>query len=73
MTQKYKNPAKREIDRIELIDKMQSLEDELEEMKQALKENIRLQLSSDDDLTKLNNRVVDLRKQIVDIMNREEN
>ena len=73
MTQKYKNPAKREIDRIELIDKMQSLEDELEEMKQALKENIRLQLSSDDDLNKLNNRVVDLRKQIVDIMNREEN
>ena len=73
MTQKYKNPAKREIDRIELIDKMQSLEDELEEMKQALKENIRLQLSSDDDLNKLNNRVVDLRKQIVEIMNREEN
>ena len=73
MTQKYTNPAKREINRIELINKMQLLENELEEMKQALKENIRLQSSSDDDLAKLNNRVVDLRKQIVDIMNREEN
>ena len=73
MTQKYTNPAKREIDRIELINKMQLLENELEDMKQALKENIRMQSSSDEDLAKLNNRVVDLRKQIIDIMNREEN
>ena len=73
MTQKYTNPVRKEFDRIELIDKMQSLENELEEMKHALKENIRIGLSSDEDLMKLNNRVVDLRKQIVDIMNKGEN
>ena len=73
MTQKYTNPAKKEIDRIELIDKMQSLENELEEMKHALKENIRIALSSDEDLIKLNNRVVNLRKQIVDMMSKGEN
>ncbi len=71
-TQKYTNPAKAEIDRIELINKMQSLENELEEMKHALKENIRIQSSSDKDLAKLNNRVTDLRKQIVNIMNKGE-
>ena len=73
MNVKYVNPVKKEIDRIDLINKMQALENELEEMKHTLKENIRIQSSSDDDLAKLNSRVVDLRKQIVEIMNREEN
>ncbi len=73
MTQKYVNPIKKQFDRLELIDKMQSLEDELEDMKHALKENVRLQSSSDEDLAKLNNRVTDLRKQIVEIMNKGEN
>ena len=70
---KYTNPVRKEIDRIDLINKMQALENELEEMKHTLKENIRIQSSSDDDLAKLNNRVVDLRKQIVEIMNKGEN
>lgn len=60
----------KEIDKIELINKMQSLESELEEMKHALKEDIRRSTSSDEDLAKLNNRVNDLRRQIVDIMNK---
>ncbi len=73
MNVKYVNPVKKEIDRIDLINKMQALENELEEMKHTLKENIRIQSSSDDDLAKLNSRVVDLRKQIVEIMNKGEN
>ncbi len=73
MTQKYQNPTNKDIDRIELINKMQSLENELEDMKHALKENIRIQSSSDGDLAKLNSRVIDLRKQIVEIMNKGEN
>ncbi len=72
-SQRYINPVKKEFDRIELINKMQSLENELEDMKHALKENIRIQSSSDEDLAKLNNRVVDLRKQIIEIMNKGEN
>ncbi len=71
--QRFVNPAQKEIDRIELINKMQSLENELEDMKHALKENIRIQSSSDEDLAKLNKRVMSLRKQIIEIMNKGEN
>ena len=52
---------------------MQSLESELEDMKHALEEDLRLAQDSDEDLTKLNNRVNDLRKQIINIMNKGEN
>ena len=73
MNVKYTNPVKKETEKIDLIDKMQALENELEDMKHTLKENIRIQSSNDDDLAKLNNRVLDLRKQIVEIMNKGEN
>ena len=39
-------------------------------MKHALKEDIRMQSTADEDMAKLNNRVNDLRKQIVQIMNK---
>ena len=68
--QEYVDPAKKEIDKIELIDKMQKLESELEEMKHTLKEDIRVSSSSDEDMVKLNNKVNDLRKQIIQIMNK---
>ncbi len=72
-TEKYTNPFNKQLERIELIDKMQYLESELENIKHALKEDIRIQSTSDEDLTKLNNRVNELRKQIVQIMNKGEN
>ena len=37
-------------------------------MKHSLKDNIRMSAASDEDMIKLNNRVNDLRKQIIDIM-----
>ena len=43
-----------------------------EDMTHVLKEDIRLQTGSDEQMTKLNNKVNDLRKQIVDIMNKGE-
>ncbi len=72
-TERYVNPVNKQLDRIELIDKMQYLESELESIKHALKEDIRVQSTSDEDLSKLNARVNELRKQIVQIMNRGEN
>ena len=63
-----KNPVEKQYRRIEIIDKMQALEDEIEEMKHSLKENIRLSSSQDVDMLKLNNKVNDLRKQIIEIM-----
>lgn len=70
VTQQYVNPANKEVDKIELINKMQQLESELEDMKHSLKEDIRLSSSSDEDMVKLNNKVNDLRKQIIQIMNK---
>ena len=67
--QRFTNPAQKELDKLELIEKMQNLETELEQMKHALKEDIRLSTSSDEDMAKLNNRVNDLRTQIIQIMN----
>ena len=70
MTQKYKDPAEAHINRFDLIEKMEILQQELEDMTHVLKEDIRLQTGSDEQMTKLNNKVNDLRKQIVDIMNK---
>jgi hypothetical protein len=52
---------------------MRELEVEISDMKWALLENIRLSNTADDDMVKLNNRVNDLRKQIIDMMNKGEN
>ena len=49
---------------------MEILQQELEDITHVLKEDIRLQTGSDEQMTKLNNKVNDLRKQIVDIMNK---
>ena len=70
LPEQYVNPANKEVDKIELINKMQQLESELEDMKHSLKEDIRLSSSSDEDMVKLNNKVNDLRKQIIQIMNK---
>ena len=71
MEQRYTNPQAKEINKIVLMEKMQKLEIELEDMRHSLKEDIRLSTSSDEDMAKLNNRVNDLRKQIVQIMGKE--
>ena len=62
------NPANKQKQRIDILSKMEALESEIEEMKHNLKENIRLSSNYDDDMVKLNNRVNDLRKQIIEIM-----
>ena len=66
--QAYKNPLEKQQQRIEIIDKIEALENEIEEIKHSLKENIRLSSSSDVDMLKLNNKVSDLRKQIIEMM-----
>lgn len=63
------NPIDKQKSRLDILDKMQALEDEIEDMKHHLKENMRLSSTSDEDMVKLNNKVIELRKQIIDIMN----
>ena len=70
MTQRFNNPAQAHLNRFDLIEKMEILQQELEDITHVLKEDIRLQTGSDEQMTKLNNKVNDLRKQIVDIMNK---
>lgn len=71
VTQRYKNPTAKQIDKIELMEKMRTLESEIEDMKNTLREDIIRSTSSDEDMAKLNNKVNDLRKQIIDIMNKK--
>lgn len=71
--EKYEYPAQSQINNIDLVNKMRELEVEISDMKRALLENIRLSNTADDDMVKLNNRVNDLRKQIIDMMNKGEN
>lgn len=71
MVQRFKNPARHEIDKLELIEKMRGLESELEDMKNTLHEEILVSTNSDEDIAKLNNKVNDLRKQIIDILNKK--
>ena len=68
VNQRFKDPAQAHLNRFDLIEKMETLQQELEDITHALKEDIRLQTGSDEQMTKLNNKVNDLRKQIVDIM-----
>ena len=70
---KFEYPATSQINNIALVNKMRELEVEISDMKRALLENIRLSNTADDDMVKLNNRVNDLRKQIIDMMNKGEN
>ncbi len=69
VVQRFNNPTRKETDKIELIEKMRNLEVEIEDMKNTLKEDIILSTSSDEDIARLNKKVNELRKQIIDIMN----
>lgn len=71
VTQRYVNPAKKDIEKIELIEKMRKLESEIEDMKHTLQEDIIVSTSSDEEMSRLNNKVNDLRKQIIEIMNKK--
>ena len=50
---------------------MRKLESEIEDMKHTLQEDIIVSTSSDEDMARLNNKVNDLRKQIIEIMNKK--
>ena len=63
------NPVDKQKQRIEIINRMQELEDEIEDMKHNLKDHINLSSNADIDMDRLNNRVNELRKQIIEIMN----
>jgi len=71
--QKFANPVQKDLERVDLIAKMTSLEIELKEMRKTLEEDVRISNGNDEEMTKLNQRVNDLRTQIIDIMNKEEN
>ena len=71
VVQRFGNPVRRESEKIDLIEKMRNLEVEIEDMKNTLKEDIVLSTSSDEDIARLNNKVNDLRKQIIEIMNKK--
>ena len=71
VVQRYTNPAKKDIDKIELLERIKELELEIKEMKDTIREDIIISTSSDEDIAKLNNKVNDLRKHIIGLMNKK--
>ena len=69
----YVNPIKKDLDRLDLIDKMISLENELKDMRKSIEEDVRISSSNDEEMNRLNKKVNDLRAQIIEIMNKDNN
>ena len=67
------NPIKKDLDRLDLISKMISLESELKDMRKSIEEDVRISSSNDEELNRLNKKVNDLRAQIIEIMNKDVN
>ena len=67
----YTNPIKKDLDRLDLISKMISLESELKDMRKSIEEDVRISSSNDEEMNRLNKKVNDLRAQIIEIMNKE--
>ncbi len=67
----YINPIKKDLDRLDLISKMISLESELKDMRKSIEEDVRISSSNDEEMNRLNKKVNDLRAQIIEIMNKE--
>ena len=69
--QLFVNPIKKDLDRLDLISKMISLESELKDMRKSIEEDVRISSSNDEEMNRLNKKVNDLRAQIIEIMNKE--
>ena len=65
---KLENKRAKEYVRLEVLGRMQTLKEELEDMESIVKDDILTENSSDDEIIKLNDRIKDLEKQIVKIV-----
>lgn len=68
MEQKYKDPIANKYLRLQVIDRIETLQEEIEDMKNIVKEDILQKENNDTDVEKINEKVKELEKKIVDII-----
>ncbi len=68
MEQKYKDPIDNKYLRLQVIDRIETLQEEIEDMKNIVKEDILQKENNDTDIEKINEKVKELEKKIVDII-----
>ena len=65
---KFEDPIDKQYLRLQVLERMQTLQEELEDMKNIVKEDILSKEENDEEINKLNNKVKDLERKIVDII-----
>ncbi len=68
VTQKYQEPLDNKFLRLQVLERMETLQEEIEDMKNIVKEDILKSDSSDETIEKLNQKVKDLERKIVEII-----
>ena len=68
MEKKYENPVEKRFLRLEVLDRMETLQEEIEDMKNIIKEDLLVQERSDEDVSKVNEKIKELERKIVEII-----
>lgn len=64
----YNQPGKERYLRLEVLDRMETLQEEIEDMKNIIKEDILSKERNDEDVQKINEKIKELERKIVDII-----
>ena len=65
---KYEDPIDKRYLRLEVLDRIETLQEEIEDMKNIIKEGLLSKERSDDDVKRVNEKVKELEQRIVDII-----
>lgn len=68
MEKKYEEPISKRFLRLEVLDRMETLQEEIEDMKNIIKEDVLSQDRSDEEVDKINERIKELERKIVEII-----
>ena len=68
MEKKYEEPIQQRFLRLEVLDRMETLQEEIEDMKNIIKEDMLSKDRSDEDVNKVNERIKELERKIVEII-----
>ena len=71
MEKKYEDPVDEKYLRLQVLDRMETLQEEIEDMKSIVKEDMLKKDKSDEELSKLNDKVKELERKIVEIIEGE--
>ncbi|MGN1327031.1 MAG: MBL fold metallo-hydrolase RNA specificity domain-containing protein, partial [Clostridia bacterium] len=71
MEKQYDDPVDKKYLRLQVLERMETLQEEIEDMKNIVKEDMLQQDRSDEDISKLNEKVKELERKIVEIIENE--